>query len=182
MFNHRTFWFNLIKNNIDKVYVKRDKMKFEKKIFWYYTCTSEFVVLNSEQNLTDAELEKVSKYIGSKYQLIGVALGLTTVQIDQVLMANTYCGRTQIFRMLVAWRDSNEEATIQKLINVLTEYISYENVNLVREIFERWSGIVIRFLTPEMNNVNCVPWIFENKRKSLCLSFKSFSQLTWYLF
>lgn len=52
-------------------------------------------------------------------------------------MANTNCGRTQIFRMLVAWRDSNEEATIQKLINVLTEYISNENVNLVREIFER---------------------------------------------
>lgn len=68
---------------------------------------------------------------------MGVALGLTTVQIDQVLMANNYCGRTQIFRMLVAWRDSNKEATIQKLINVLTEYISYENVNLVREIFER---------------------------------------------
>lgn len=155
-------------------------MKFEKNTCWYYT--SEFVVLNSGQNLTDAQLEKVSKYIGSKYQLIGVALGLTAVQIDHVLMTNNICGQTQIFRMLVARRDSNEKASIEKLINVLTEYIRNENVNLVREIFDRWSGIVIRFWTSEMNNVNCVLWICENKRKSLCLSFKSFSQLSRYLF
>lgn len=97
--------------------------------------------LNPGQNLTDVELEEVSKYIGSNYQLVGVALGLTTVQIDQVLMKNPFCGRTLVFRMLVAWRDTFREATAkEKLITVLTKYISMTDVEEIQQMFRRKIG------------------------------------------
>lgn len=72
-----------------------------------------------------------------------MALGLTLVQIEQILMSNTGSGRTRVFRVLVAWRDTDREATVEKLITVLTKFISTHNVNLIREIFESSCGIAI---------------------------------------
>lgn len=84
----------------------------------------------------DAQLEKVSRYIGSNYQLVGVALGLETRDIERIEL-NNYNGQTRIFRMLVAWRDTDGGATEGKLISVLTEFISWMDVEKIRQMFQR---------------------------------------------
>lgn len=39
--------------------------------------------------------------------------------------------------MLVAWRDNDSEATVGKLISVLTEFISGMDVEKIRQMFQR---------------------------------------------
>lgn len=96
--------------------------------------TEGFVNIGRPPN--DAQLEKVSRYIGSNYLLIGVALGLETRDIDRIDL-NNYNVQTRIFRMLVAWRDTDGGATEGKLISVLTEFLSWMDVEKIRQMFQR---------------------------------------------
>lgn len=66
-----------------------------------------------------------------------MALGLNIRDIDQMELTNNYNGQTRIFRMLVAWRDNDSEATVGKLISVLTEFISRMDVEKIRQMFQR---------------------------------------------
>lgn len=123
---------------------------------------------------TDAQLERVSRYIGSNYQLVGVALGLNIRDIDQMESTNSYNGQSRIFRMLVAWRDRDGEPTVEKLISVLTEFISRMDVNEIRQMFQRtnanatwfWNSgknILIVFMNILTQNLSLI----INKKSSL---------------
>lgn len=87
---------------------------------------------------TEKELVSVSKHIGAKFQLLGVYLGLTSTQLEQIRMTHGFDIQTQIFRILVSWRNENgSEATIRNLLHAVNETCCTVDVVRIAKILNR---------------------------------------------
>lgn len=91
-------------------------------------------VQTKERPPTDKELLSVSKLIGADFQLLGVGLGLTNAQIEQIRMNHSFSVQTQIFQMLIAWRNKEgREATVKKFLEAVNDsYIDVDCEELER--------------------------------------------------
>lgn len=91
-------------------------------------------VQTTERPPTDKELLLVSKHIGADFQLLGVGLGLTNAKIEQIRMNHSFSVQTQIFQMLIAWRNKEgREATVKKFL----EAVNDSSINVDGEELER---------------------------------------------
>lgn len=95
-------------------------------------------ISNPDRIPTEKELVSVSKHIGSKFQLLGVYLGLTSTQLEQIRMNHGSDIQTQIFRILVSWRNENgSDATIKNLLHAVNETCCTVDVLRIAKILNR---------------------------------------------
>jgi Tfp pilus assembly ATPase PilU len=85
---------------------------------------------------TERELLAVSKHIGSSFQLVGVNLGLSSIKIQQIIMNHTNNVQTQIFQMLVAWKNKEGRlATVQRLLQAVRETTGDVDIVEIERVF-----------------------------------------------
>lgn len=85
------------------------------KAEWY----TDIPLPNTQMNyvLNDKMLGKLSQCIGSNWQLLGLELGLSQVQVDHIIEDNPYSTSMKIFSMLKQWRlKMSSDATMEKLV------------------------------------------------------------------
>lgn len=76
-------------------------------------------IVDQHATLTDKELSKVAQAIGNNWQLLGIELGLTQVQIDHVCADNETILR-RIYTMLKKWQiQRSDEATMDALVHAM---------------------------------------------------------------
>lgn len=91
-------------------------------------------VQTTERPPTNKELLLVSKQIGADFQLLGIGLGLTNAQIEQIRMNHSFSVQTQIYQMFIAWRNKEgREATVKKFL----EAVSDSSIDVDGEELER---------------------------------------------
>lgn len=91
-------------------------------------------VQTTERPPTNRELLLVSKQIGADFQLLGIGLGLTNAQIEQIRMNHSFSVQTQIYQMFIAWRNKEgREATVKKFL----EAVSDSSIDVDGEELER---------------------------------------------
>lgn len=79
-------------------------------------------VQTTDRPPTDKELLLVSKHIGADFELLGVSLGLTSAQIDHIRMNHSFSVQTQIFQMLIAWKNKEgRQATVRKFLEAVRD-------------------------------------------------------------
>lgn len=113
---------------------------FFKEIFSICYCNNFFfhfcLVSTTARRPTDKELVLVSKHIGAGYQLLGVYLGVKNTQMEQIRINHSSCIQTQIFKMLVLWRNHNDnQAHIGNLLFAIRETCSDVNILEIEQIF-----------------------------------------------
>lgn len=91
-------------------------------------------VQTTDRPITDRELLLVSKHIGAGFELLGVSLGLTSTQIEHIRMNHSFSVQTQIFQMLIAWRNKEgRQATVRKFLEAVRDSsIDVDSVELER--------------------------------------------------
>lgn len=95
-----------------------------------------FPVQTYERTPEESELEKASQYIGPSFPLLGAVLGLQSTEIDQVKLDNQVSSRTQIFEMLVSWKNRNpRHATIGQLIEAVKETCPEADIEVFEQCF-----------------------------------------------
>lgn len=96
------------------------------------------LVSNPDRIPTEKELVAISKHVGAKFQLLAVYLGLTSTQLEQIRMNHSSDIQTQIFRILVSWRNENgSEATIKNLLHAVHEICSTVDALKIAKILNR---------------------------------------------
>lgn len=97
---------------------------------------SDVLVSTTARRPTDKELVLVSKHIGAGYQLLGAYLGVKNTQMEQIRINHSSCIQTQIFKMLVLWRNHNDnQAHIGNLLFAIRETCSDVNILEIEQIF-----------------------------------------------
>lgn len=100
--------------------------------FFFHFC----LVSTTARRPTDKELVLVSKHIGAGYQLLGAYLGVKNTQMEQIRINHSSCIQTQIFKMLVLWRNHNDnQAHIGNLLFAIRETCSDVNILEIEQIF-----------------------------------------------
>lgn len=100
--------------------------------FLFYFC----LVSTTARRPTDKELVLVSKHIGASYQLLGAYLGVKNTQMEQIRINHSSCIQTQIFKMLVLWRNHNDnQAHIGNLLSAIKETCCNVNILEIEQIF-----------------------------------------------
>lgn len=101
-------------------------------IFFFYFC----LVSTTERRPTNKELVLVSKHIGTSYHLLGAYLGVENTQMDQIRINDSSCLQTQIYKMLVLWRNHNDnQAHIGNLLSAIKETCCNVNILEIEQIF-----------------------------------------------
>lgn len=100
--------------------------------FYFYFC----LVSTTERCPTDKELVLVSKHIGASYHLLGAYLGVTNTQMEQIRINYSSNIQTQIFKILVLWRNRNDnQAHIRNLLFAIRETCYDVNILEIEQIF-----------------------------------------------
>lgn len=91
-------------------------------------------VQTTDRPPTDKELLLVSKHIGADFELLGVSLGLTNPQIEHIRMNHSFSVQTQIFQMLIAWKNKEgRQATVWKFLEAVRDSsLGVDSVELER--------------------------------------------------
>ncbi|KAL3857505.1 hypothetical protein ACJMK2_012170 [Sinanodonta woodiana] len=83
--------------------------------------------------VSDAELGKMSETLGRNWQLIGLSMGLESVDIEQCEESNPRSIQLQVYEMLRRWKKENSErATMCALIQAIKKNnasVSWRKVN-----------------------------------------------------
>lgn len=78
-------------------------------------------VQTTDRPPTDRDLLMASQHIGASFELLGVSLGLTNTQIEHIKMNHSSSVQTQIFQMLITWRNKEgQQATVRKFLEALS--------------------------------------------------------------
>lgn len=86
-----------------------------------------------KKDISDREFSRIAQAIGFNWRFLGLELGLTDVQIDQIVEDNPHSVAMQIYKMLIKWRLlAPDEATMENFVTVLKQCA---NVNI------DWDGI-----------------------------------------
>lgn len=86
---------------------------------------------------TEKELVEVSKHIGAGFELLGAYLGINSIKIQQIMMNNSFSVETQIFKILVAWKQKEgRQATVRKLLEAVKNSPGNINVGEIERIFD----------------------------------------------
>ncbi|KAL3857504.1 hypothetical protein ACJMK2_012169 [Sinanodonta woodiana] len=86
-----------------------------------------------EYLVSDAELGKMCETLGKNWQLVGLSVGLESVDIEQCEESNPRSIQLQVYEMLRRWKKENpERATMYALIQAIKKNnasVSWNKVN-----------------------------------------------------
>ncbi|XP_045195191.2 uncharacterized protein LOC123550849 [Mercenaria mercenaria] len=90
----------------------------EKAVFEWFL-KDQVTASHQNKELSEKELSKVAQAVGKNWQLLGIELGLTQVQVDQVSANNDTMVR-KIYDMLKTWKSQNRgHSTMSMLVQAL---------------------------------------------------------------